>query len=65
MDFKAIRKELNLNQAQMARACGVHRQTWVKWERGERDLNNAAKRLINILRWLNKRSILVDYLKSH
>lgn len=43
------RRKLGLSYATMARVCGVHRQTWIKWERGEREPDNAACRLMEIL----------------
>jgi DNA-binding transcriptional regulator YiaG len=45
-DPKQARLVLGLNQKQMATAMGVHRQTWVKWERGERRMNAAAVKLL-------------------
>lgn len=41
------RKQLNLTQAKMAHLMGVHLHTWIKWERGERKMNAAAKMLLN------------------
>jgi DNA-binding transcriptional regulator YiaG len=49
---KEARLKLGLNQSQMARLMGVHRSTWVKWERGERRMNAAA---VELLRRLTKR----------
>jgi DNA-binding XRE family transcriptional regulator len=36
LSLKDARQALDITIDEMARACGVHRQTWVKWERGER-----------------------------
>lgn len=52
------RLRLGLNQQQMADAMGVHRQTWVKWERGEREMNASARRLLAILVILNDAGML-------
>ena len=48
------RKWLGLSVNEMAGLMGVHRQTWVKWERGERVPDNAAVRLMQLLCWLRK-----------
>ena len=61
---KEARLRLGLSINEMARACGVHRQTWVKWERGERSPDAAALRLIHALLWLADRGLLTDYLDS-
>ena len=60
-----VRKELGLSVEEMAQAMGVHRQTWVKWERGERKPDNAATRLMHLLCWLheNRGPTLVQWLR--
>ena len=58
---KEARLTLGLNQSEMAAACGVHRSTWVKWERGEREPDAAAVRLIDVLLWIRERHIFIDY----
>jgi DNA-binding XRE family transcriptional regulator len=58
IDFKQARLTLGLNQAQMAQTMGIHRQTWVKWERNERKPNATAVRLIELLLWLHKKNLL-------
>lgn len=52
-----VRKRLGLSIADMAKACGVHRQTWIKWEKGERHPEAAARRLISLLEWLHDQGI--------
>ena len=47
------RRALGLSQQEMARAMNVHYMTWRKWERGEREPDNAAKRLMDLLVFLN------------
>lgn len=59
---KQARQELGLSINDMARACGIHRQTWVKWEREERKPSAAALQLIKILFWLKDKNILSNYL---
>jgi len=61
---KKARLRLGLSINDMSDACGVHRQTWVKWERGEREPGAAVGRLINILLWLNDNDILSDCLEN-
>lgn len=48
------RQTLGLSIEEMARAMGVHRQTLVKWERGERKPDNAAEQLMRLLLWLRE-----------
>lgn len=54
IDFKEARQTLGLTINEAARACGVHRQTWVKWERGERKPDNVALQLVRLLLWLHE-----------
>ncbi len=56
------RRKLGLSYAEMAQICGVHRQTWIKWERGERQPDAAALRLMAILEILQDKNILEDIL---
>lgn len=62
--IEKIRLKLNLSINEMARACNVHRQTLVKWERAEREPGDAVKRLINILLWLKSKNLLQEYLET-
>lgn len=48
------RQTLGLSIAEMARAMGVHRQTWTKWERDERQPDKAAAQLMRLLCWLHE-----------
>jgi len=61
-DLRLWRQCLLLNQVEMAQALGVHRQTYVKWERDEREPSAAAIRLIETLMWLKSQKLLDDYL---
>lgn len=63
-DIKKTRQTLNLTINDMAAACGVHRQTLIKWERGERQPDKAAARLIDVLVWIAKNGKLESYLKT-
>ena len=63
---KEARQTLGLSIAEMARAMGVHRQTWTKWERGERQPDNAAIQLMQLLCWLhdNRGPTLAQWLRE-
>lgn len=50
------RQKLDFSQQEMAKAMNVHYMTWRKWERGEREPDNAAKRLMELLVCLKCRS---------
>ena len=52
MNPKQTRLTLGLSINEMAQVCGVHRQTWVKWERGERTPPAIAIRFFDILELL-------------
>lgn len=58
MQPKAVREALGLNITEMARLCDVHFMTWSKWEKGERRPPAAARRLFQVLLWLNKEGLL-------
>lgn len=60
---KEARLRLGLSPNAMAAAMGVHRQTWVKWERGERTPDNAALRLIEALQFMSERGCLAEFLE--
>jgi transcriptional regulator with XRE-family HTH domain len=61
---KQARENLGLNQTQMAEAMGVHRNTWLKWERGEQQISAAPARLIQVFLWLNSKNMLNSFLKE-
>lgn len=63
-DMKQCRLRLSLSIADMARALGVHRQTYVKWERGEQKPPAVAIRLVKTLLWLHDIGMFSDYLES-
>ena len=58
---KEAREILGLNQTEMAKALGVARNTWLKWERGERDITAAPSRLLKTLLWLQSVNMLDKY----
>jgi DNA-binding transcriptional regulator YiaG len=60
---KKIREELGLTQLQMSELMGIHRQTWIKWERGERKPGRAALRLMAVLLWLCKEKLISHLIK--
>lgn len=61
--LKEARLRLGLSQQAMSTAMGVHRQTWVKWERGERTPDNAALRLIEALQFMFDLGCLADFVE--
>ena len=61
--LKEARLRLGLSQQAMSAAMGVHRQTWVKWERGERTPDNAALRLIAALQFMFERGFLAEFVE--
>jgi transcriptional regulator with XRE-family HTH domain len=64
MRFIDIRKILGLNISQMAQAFGVHRYTYVKWERAERNPSDAVKRLADIFMWMAKDGLFDCYMED-
>lgn len=62
---REARQTLGLSQQKMADACGVHKQTWIKWERGERCPDRAALRLIAALLYLDEIGRLEEFLSGH
>jgi transcriptional regulator with XRE-family HTH domain len=63
LNLKKIRTELNLNQTEMAKAMGVDRRLWLKWERKEQGITAAPTRLLGTLLWLNQNNMLSDFLR--
>ena len=62
-ELKEARLRLGLSQQAMSVAMGVHRQTWVKWERGERQPDQAALTLVEALQFMSDRQCLADVLE--
>ncbi len=56
------RESLGLNQEAMSVLMGVHRQTWVKWERGENRMPHVARRLCGVLKWMHEKKYLEEFL---
>jgi DNA-binding transcriptional regulator YiaG len=48
------RQNLGLSREEMAAAMGVHYETWAKWERGQRQPDRAAVRLMEMMCWLHE-----------
>lgn len=61
---KQARLKLGLSQPEMTKAMGVARGTWLKWERGERDITAAPCRLLKTLLWLHEKGLLADYIEK-
>lgn len=46
-ELRSARLALNITQSQAAEVCGVTQSTFGAWERGERQMNDRARRLID------------------
>lgn len=60
---KQARLTLGLTQTQMAKAMGVSRGSWLKWEREEQGITAAPSRLLETLLWLDFQNLLPRYIK--
>jgi len=59
-----VRKELGLNQANMAKAMGcTHYMTWWKWEASEQKMDATKKRMLKLLLILKAKGLLEWYLE--
>lgn len=56
------RIDLGLSIAEMARTLRIHRQTWVKWERGEQHPPAVAVTAMRLLWFLKMRGFLDDWI---
>lgn len=58
-----LRAELQLSHADMARILGVHRHTWIKWERDEQGPPTAAARmLMTSIVYMYQHGLLDDFI---
>ena len=63
---KEARLRLGLTQQAMADAMGLtSKQTWIKWERGGRDPNAAARQMMAALIQLHELGQLDNFLDNH
>lgn len=58
INLKEFREQLGLTQEKMAYLCGVHVNTWGKWERRERQPPAIAEMYFRIIIWLNRTGLL-------
>ena len=58
MEPKAAREALGLNITEMSHLCGIHYMTWSKWERGAQRPPAIARRLFDVLLWLQREGLL-------
>jgi transcriptional regulator with XRE-family HTH domain len=56
------RQQLGLNQSEMARALGVARNHYLKWERGEQRITAAPVASINMLLYMQRCGSLEGWL---
>jgi len=64
INLKQARETLNLTQTKMAKAMGVARGTWLKWEREEQGITAGPYRLLRVLLWLNYVGMFDIYLRK-
>lgn len=57
------RSALGVTQQQIAEDCGVHVETYAKWERNDHPPNAAARRLLLLLLFLHERGLLDTFRK--
>ena len=58
---KQAREFLGLSQTDMAKAMGVSRGLWLKWERQEQGMTAAPTRFLQFLIWLQSKDMLDIY----
>lgn len=61
-DLKSLRESYGLNQTQFARLLRVHRNTWVKWERGEQEPPAIALTALAMLEHMRQTGTLMGWL---
>lgn len=61
--IKQARQQLGLNQSDMARAMGVVRTLYTKWERGEQRITAGPKTEIDMLLYMQQCGVLVGWLE--
>ena len=49
IEFRTLRKEIGLTQAQLSEALGVRANTVARWERGELRIGEPVARLLKLL----------------
>jgi DNA-binding transcriptional regulator YiaG len=56
LEFKEIRKKLNMKQADIAKSIGVGTRAVQYWEKGERKIPETTAYFVTISYWSNKRN---------
>lgn len=59
-----VREKLRLDENGMAELCGIALQTWKKWESDGRPSDRAGVRLLELVLYLNKYSLIQDFLNQ-
>jgi DNA-binding transcriptional regulator YiaG len=59
LEFKEIRKKLNMKQADIAKSIGVGTRAVQYWEKGERKIPETTAYFVTISYWSNKRSSMM------
>lgn len=63
-EIKKARQSLGLTQSDMARAMGVHRVTYTKWERGESAITAAPATMIRMILHMQSKGVLSSWLDT-
>lgn len=61
-ELKATRESYGFSQTDFARLLRIHRNTWVKWERGEREPPDIAITALAMLEHMRQTQTLMDWL---
>lgn len=62
--IKEARESLGMNQSEIARAMGVHRVTYTKWERGENRVTASPETSIRMLLYMQASGVLKGWLDT-
>lgn len=62
--IREARESLGMNQSEMARAMGVHRVTYTKWERGENRITASPATMIRMLLHMQSNGMLKSWLDT-
>lgn len=63
-EIMRARLDLGMTQSDMARAMGVHRVTYTKWERGENAITAAPATVIRMLLHMQSKAVLNSWLDT-
>ena len=64
MEPKEVRETLRFSVTGMARICGIHYMTWSKWEKGKQSPPAIARRMFDLLLWLNRQGLFEQVMRD-